>query len=373
MSYIPEKGGKWAMTDNHDIFRELQQISDDELINILEDHNKWLESKGKEGRQADLSESDLSDMKLQDSNLGKANLRGAMLAGANFKNAKLYKADFQHANLNGANLKKANLNEANLQETQLIGASLQKTKLYKADLQNAYCSGAKFNKAYLREANLYKAVLNGADLQEAVLYEARLREAVLGEANLYGANLIEANLYKADLRLTNFKKANLRMANLEKTNVTGIKVSRGRDKYFGIRTAGCYGSQRFNRFAKDQSYLDELKSNRWGKELYYLWMVFADCGRTPWAWIAWSLFFALYFGLNFFLMGPEAFHIKKPLPDSLGTMMYYSVVTFTTLGFGDVTPKTPIATWWVMSEVILGYIMLGGLISILATIIARRT
>jgi len=53
---------------------------------------------------------------------------------------------------------------------------------------------------------------------------------------------------------------------------------------------------------------------------------------------------------------------------------YYSIVTFTTLGFGDVTPK--IVNGWtpliVVFEVILGYIMLGGLISILANKIARR-
>ena len=54
-------------------------------------------------------------------------------------------------------------------------------------------------------------------------------------------------------------------------------------------------------------------------------------------------------------------------------MIYYSVVTFTTLGFGDIVPKTPAAAWWVMTEVILGYIMLGGLISIFATKLSRRS
>ncbi len=54
---------------------------------------------------------------------------------------------------------------------------------------------------------------------------------------------------------------------------------------------------------------------------------------------------------------------------------YFSVVTFTTLGFGDVTPKSDsvIAQCWIMLEVILGYIMLGGLISIFAEKLARRS
>jgi hypothetical protein len=54
-------------------------------------------------------------------------------------------------------------------------------------------------------------------------------------------------------------------------------------------------------------------------------------------------------------------------------MVYYSVVTFTTLGFGDVIPNTIEASRWVMAEVIIGYIMLGGLISILANKLARRS
>jgi len=53
---------------------------------------------------------------------------------------------------------------------------------------------------------------------------------------------------------------------------------------------------------------------------------------------------------------------------------YYSVVTFTTLGFGDITPKVnePLMQFYVMVEVVLGYIMLGGLISIFSNKLARR-
>lgn len=45
------------------------------------------------------------------------------------------------------------------------------------------------------------------------------------------------------------------------------------------------------------------------------------------------------------------------------TTIFYSVVTFTTLCFGDVVPET----LWVMAEV-----MLGGLISIFANKMVRR-
>ena len=74
-------------------------------------------------------------------------------------------------------------------------------------------------------------------------------------------------------------------------------------------------------------------------------------------------------------LGEDAFFIsnKGTLGWGLFTTLYYSVVTFTTLGFGDVTPLTRLSATIVMIEVVVGYLMLGILISILATKVARRS
>ena len=53
--------------------------------------------------------------------------------------------------------------------------------------------------------------------------------------------------------------------------------------------------------------------------------------------------------------------------------IYYSVVTFTTLGYGDVLPGSTTAQLLAVSEVILGYFSLGGMMSILSDKIARRS
>ena len=52
--------------------------------------------------------------------------------------------------------------------------------------------------------------------------------------------------------------------------------------------------------------------------------------------------------------------------------LYYSVVTLTTLGYGDVVPASIWAQLLAMVEVLLGYVMLGGLLSIFANKMARR-
>jgi len=67
----------------------------------------------------------------------------------------------------------------------------------------------------------------------------------------------------------------------------------------------------------------------------------------------------------------------SPAPDkripTRFTPYYFSIVTFTTLGFGDVTPLNLAAEICLVLEVVLGYVMLGGLISIFASKFARRS
>ena len=51
---------------------------------------------------------------------------------------------------------------------------------------------------------------------------------------------------------------------------------------------------------------------------------------------------------------------------------YFSFVTLTTLGYGDIVPASAAAQVVATIEVLLGYVGLGGLLSILANKMARR-
>ena len=52
--------------------------------------------------------------------------------------------------------------------------------------------------------------------------------------------------------------------------------------------------------------------------------------------------------------------------------LYYSVVTMTTLGYGDALPASTGAQITAMVQVVMGYLMLGGVLSIFATKMGRR-
>jgi sorbitol-specific phosphotransferase system component IIC len=55
------------------------------------------------------------------------------------------------------------------------------------------------------------------------------------------------------------------------------------------------------------------------------------------------------------------------------TPYYFSIVTYTTLGFGDVKPNNLPGEILVSTEVIMGYVTLGLLLAVLADKIARRS
>ncbi len=251
--------------------------------------------------------------------------------------------DLRKADLHGINLEREDLTPDNIQDIQPGGADLNGAALQEADFRNSNLSYVYFKGALLRQA----------DFRGATFYRTNFTGARLPQANFKGATLIYVDFSGAD--------------------VSGVEYDK-KTKCVGIRVDSCFGSEMFKRFAQDQAFIEELQTkNWWGKPLYNLWNIFADCGRTPWRWLGWSIVFAVYFGLIYFFMGTDGLEITSKLPQTFSTYLYYSVVTFTTLGFGDVVPKTSSAAWWVMAEVILGYIMLGGLISILATKLARRS
>lgn len=141
----------------------------------------------------------------------------------------------------------------------------------------------------------------------------------------------------------------------------------------------------FKRYVADQQFIRAFKEKNPFWALVWRWS--SDYGRSLALWALWSLLIALSFSLVY-LPAPEWYPewLKGMMPhfhQVIGTeanedfnfwkSFYFSIVTFTTLGFGDVVADNTSARILVTFEVILGYIMLGGLISIFANKLASRT
>jgi uncharacterized protein YjbI with pentapeptide repeats len=163
-----------------------------DLDKILERHKLWVESGGKSGSLAALSDADLSGAILVSTDLQGAFLSSAKLREANLIGADLIGADLSGADLTGAQLASAFLEGANLRGAILRGAHLDGDDLSGADLANAVLPGADLSHADLSHAYLHEADLSGADLFNANLSRADLRLSGLSGANLSGANLARA-------------------------------------------------------------------------------------------------------------------------------------------------------------------------------------
>ncbi|MGA8830275.1 MAG: pentapeptide repeat-containing protein [Desulfomonilaceae bacterium] len=249
--------------------------------------------------------------------------------------------------------------------------NLSRANLQNADFWEANFEGAKLWDTKLNDSVLFKANFQGADLGFANLQNAKLQCA-----NFQGADLMNANFEGANLQFANLEDAKLERVNLEQADVTGVVFSHCslQRNYRGIRVTTSYGSQMFKSFAQDQDYIEEFRASGGMRGiLFWLWWIFADCGRSFVRWGLWSLAFVALFGVIFYWMGDCHFIIDHLQSNRLFSMIYYSVVTFTTLGFGDIKPASTEAATAVMVEVILGYLMLGGLVSIAANKLARRS
>ena len=317
-------------------------------------------------------------------------LRGATLSGVNLRRTDLRWAHLNQANLSGADLRRADLGMATLNKADLTEADLGECDLHEAQLSEANLGKAKLGKADLTGADLRQARLGGADLREAILCDANfgradlssanLSDAILTGANFSDANLRNANLSGADLRGANLSEANLAGANLTaahlgEANISRIRWDRAhmRGRYRSIRGIdSCYGNALFRRAAADQDFLDTLEdtwSTDWRKWLFRAWGLL-DYGRSlfPVAIVASGV--AFLFGTVY-----ATFRDMLNYADSADTWFtpyYFSLVTFTTLGFGDVKPRTLYGEMLVSVEVMLGYVTLGLMLAVLAEKVARR-
>jgi hypothetical protein len=134
-----------------------------------------------------------------------------------------------------------------------------------------------------------------------------------------------------------------------------------------------YGNALFKRDAEDQDFIDTLEASLKGTlsiALFRAWALI-DYGRSLWRVAILSFGLAALYG-TIYRVFPAILDYRGSA-DTWFTPFYFSIVTYTTLGFGDVRPASLAGELVVSSEVVLGYTTLGLLLSVLAQTVARRS
>ena len=302
-------------------------------------------------------------------------------------------ADFNEADLSNHDLAEMDFSRADFFRANLSKANLKKSCLAGAELANSDLTGADMYKCNLQDAILQEADLSGADLSECNCSGADFRGAILRGANLSGADLRGANLSHADLQGASLREADMTGADFQFAHLDGVDVTHSRygdhrsmtGHFYGVRGIdGAFGNALFVRDAKDQDYIDTLfqtiqrRPDGWRKHfslrLFHAWDLI-NHGRSLGKVSLYASIIATLYGLIYTLDMRLNWGMMdySNSANSWFTPFYYSMVTYTTLGYGDVTAENIYGEILVISEVVIGYFTLGLLLAILANTIARRS
>ncbi len=306
--------------------------------------------------------------------LAGARLIGEDLRGLNFSGWDLQGTDLSRAQLDGCRFVKSKLAGASFFEASLQGAELLGADLAGAVLSAADCSRVGFGHAVLRQVQAVDACFEGAtfteaDLQDADLRASRFHGARFVEADLRGASFEASSLGETDLEGARLDGACFHRADLRRARLRGVRgYPTAGWVHADVRDVDWNGAWLVRRHVLDENFLHEFRNaSPAHARLYTAWRLTSDCGRSLTRWGAWTAGIAVVFALVYTQVGIDFGDSPTWL-----SPLYFSVVTLTTLGYGDALPTSVSGQVAVMMQVVLGYGMLGGLLSIFSTKMGRR-
>ncbi len=199
----------------------------------------------------------------------------------------------------------------------------------------------------------------------------------LNNIDFFAANLRRTDFSRSNLTGSFFSEADLRGANFEwsvmddvlvdnvqfdyVTNFRGVDLHKINFVLATLLEDLAIGQQRIANLEKARPLL--------AKFLKYS----CDYGRSFSRFFLWSFWFIFFYGVLYYLL-PAGVYVGGDKATNLSFIdsLYFSTITFTTLGYGDILPISWIGKLLVMSEVLLGFSMLGLLVAILARRVLGR-
>lgn len=241
--------------------------------------------------------------------------------------------------LEGADLRSLNLSNVNLEGASLYKAHLEGAVLIEANI------GAYLESAHMQNAILLKAHLEGADLSNAHLQGAWFEMATVDSSTL---------LWKCEVnRHSQSEDSKKRGTDFREVGLDSVRIDPGTKQLLE------YNIRRMNW----EGWYKEHRLLRWPVCLFWL---ISDYGLRTWRVIATFFGLAIAFAVVYWLC-PTFVIVNQVVGDIRGFWhaLYFSVVTMTTLGFGDIAanPDSWGGQTLLMLQVILGYVLLGALVT----------
>lgn len=229
-------------------------------------------------------------------------------------------------------------------------------ELMRADLEDAFIieldlSYSNLEKVNLKDGHTFGVNLTGANLLKANLRDANLRETKLEDADLLGANLDGTDLDRAtwgDGCIVRSHKIAQTLASQGDDVGAKVQYQEAEDTYRAIRQRyeSSGSTDVAGQFFYNEMVCKRMQMPTWSIARFWSKLVDVICGygEDPVRVIGFSIAVVLGCALIFCATGighadnVYAFHLTNSLAEDveiLAFSIYYSIVTFTTLGYGD--------------------------------------
>ncbi|MCL6332061.1 hypothetical protein EXT51_21545 [Pectobacterium carotovorum subsp. carotovorum] len=307
------------------------------------------------------------------------NLDGAIrLEGADFDGINFTDANFYSASGIGVNLSEATFRNSKMVRVDFSGCNLIDSNFEHAELANCFFNEAALCKAQFQNAkfvlvNFMRANLTQADLKNTEFLESNFYEAQFYNANLEGAKLIGGGYNPVAQKELRMNLCGTIFHNAKFNNETYFDlfyVSRETDfRSISFETANYSAGLRQTLQYCNRRHNWEDWYRKQGKILAFFvkkFWSYSDYGHSTKQIIKSFFSINLFFSIIYFLF-PSLINGLDSY-DPIGSV-YFSFVTMTTLGFGDMhAADSSIAQIIIITQVLYGYVLLGGLITVLSTL-----
>lgn len=329
-------------------------------------------------KRSECVDADFSDANFSNSDLHSAKLEGATLDRTNFSNSNFQSADLSEVNSRGGEFSNANIFSTDLTGAVLRHCDFSDTYSCHADFTNTDLRWSIFRDADLRDASLVRADIRNADFENTELYQTIFSDARLNEGTKFGEYCIydqSDSEFKTGhegvddpstaaiwvyRRLESLYEENAMANEVRHYHICKEEAQRKQHKEQGQK--GKYAVATANRYL---TYHGESVFHILGSSaiiivvsgLLYPFLGGIRDGSTVYQ-IQMALKFPTFEGL---VTGLEVF----------ARSIYFSVITFSTIGYANVAPHGPWSRVLVGIESLLGAILVALFVYVLGRRVAR--